>query len=86
DLLLGLRRRDAKEGDSAMRRAGFASWAQVWSTRAGFEATKVATPAALGALGEREDGPGWLGGWARGRMLPIVSSPSMRKQLRDDHD
>lgn len=82
DLLLGLRRRDAKRDASTARRVGFQAWASTWSTRAGFEASAVAGRLGMKAVGGREDGPGWLGAWARGRSLPVVPSQSFESQLR----
>jgi len=83
DMLLGIRRRDAKQDAGPVRRLGFGMWSRLWGTRTGFDATRKATPAAMRVLGDRDEGPGWVGGWARGRALPVIPSQSLEQQLRD---
>jgi L-lactate dehydrogenase complex protein LldF len=70
DLLLQLRARDAPADGGAVRRAGFGLWSRVWSTRAGFVATK-----AVSRLGQRlgrgrKKAPGWAGAWLSTRDAP----------------
>ena len=86
DLLLGLRQRDAKQDASPLRKAGFGVWGALWGSRAGYAATKKVAPTLMRAAGDRDDGPGWLGNWARTRSLPVVPSQSMEKDLRGRHD
>src|SRR5947208_8216338 len=69
DLLLGLRRRDAPADSGPAKRLGFTAWSWLWSTRAGFAATKAASRVALPAARRLRlrRGPGWLGAWVRTR-------------------
>ena len=63
DLLLRLRRRDARRDASTLRRLGFGMWSRAWSTRVGFRLT--------GMLARRaRRGPGWAKAWRQHRELP----------------
>jgi L-lactate dehydrogenase complex protein LldF len=70
DLLLKLRARDAPGDGGAARRAGFGAWSRLWSTRAGFAATKVAARAGRRFGRRRRTAPGWVGAWIRTRDVP----------------
>ena len=72
DLLLQLRHRDARGDASALRRAGFWLWSQVWSRRWAFRVTVLAARAGLPLLRRMRYLPnvGWLGAWRQGRDLP----------------
>ena len=63
DLLLRLRRRDARRDASTVRRLGFGLWSRAWTTRFGLRLS--------GTLARRvRRGPGWLRAWRRYRELP----------------
>ena len=69
DMLLGLRRRDA--GDvGPVKRAGFSAWSELWRSRPGFAATRIAVGAALPLVRRVRGGPGWAGAWLRTRTIP----------------
>lgn len=72
DLLLGLRRRDAPGDSGPAKRWGFAAWSWLWSTRAGFAATRGVARAALPVARRLRlrRGPGWLGAWLHTRDVP----------------
>ena len=70
DLLLKLRARDAPRDSTSARRAGFAGWSWLWSTRAGFVASKAAGRLGRPVSRRMRRGPGWIGAWLKGRDLP----------------
>jgi L-lactate dehydrogenase complex protein LldF len=70
DLLLQLRARDAPADGGAARRAGFGLWSRLWSTRAGFVATKAAAKVGRRFGKGRRTAPGWAGAWLSSRDAP----------------
>ena len=70
ELLLQLRQRDAPSDASRVRRAGFAAWSWLWSTRTGFVATSQLGRLGLRLARGRRHLPGWAGAWSEGRELP----------------
>jgi L-lactate dehydrogenase complex protein LldF len=70
DHLLKLRARDAPADGGSVRRAGFGLWSRLWSTRAGFAATKLVARAGRRFSRGRRTAPGWAGAWMRTRDVP----------------
>ncbi|HZN14563.1 MAG TPA: LutB/LldF family L-lactate oxidation iron-sulfur protein [Acidimicrobiales bacterium] len=70
EMLLDLRARDAPGDGGATRRIGFSLWSWLWSTRAGFVATKVASRVGRRVGRRARRAPGWAGAWLSTREAP----------------
>lgn len=70
DLLLKLRARDAPGDGGPTRKAGFALWSRLWSTRAGFELSKRLGRVGMRVGRHRKSAPGWPGAWLDTRDAP----------------